>query len=61
MLRDVIANDFNKNQSAFARFVGITKQELFKFYHNKIPLSYKRFRVFAEKSGYKLKVKNEKI
>jgi len=61
LLRQTINEQFNGKQAAFARYVGMTRQELHKFYHNKIPLSYKRFRVFADKCGYKLKVEIEKI
>ncbi len=61
LLREIIAEKFNGRQASFARSLNMNRQELHKFYHNKIPLSYKRFRVFADKCGYKLKVEIERI
>jgi len=60
LLRDIIEKDFNNNQSEFARFMKTTKQEIYRLYNNKFPLSYKRFRVIAEKCGYLVNISIEK-
>ena len=60
LLRKIIENDYENSQVKFAEAMKTTKQEIWKFYNNKTPLSLKSFRKWADKAGYKIKIKIEK-
>ena len=56
LMRQIIERDFNGNQSAFARHIGLLPTHVNKYYHNQRRMGFRTFRYIAQRCGYNLKI-----
>lgn len=60
LLRKIIINQFNDNQSEFAREVKTTKQDIYNYYNNRKKLTLFRFQKWTKKCGWSISIDIEK-
>ena len=56
IMRTIIKEKYNGNNSALARAVNVTRQTIYSYYYNKRYLGWRMFSEIVDKSGYKVKI-----